>query len=234
MAATRCVCPPWLRPESAPSPAETTIGTDAPAEATHRAVNADTLSPWSEQRISAASIGSGLGNRQARASWCATGSVDGAVPQTSATIPRSTAAPARRTDVGERLRAAGSRASSSARRCCRRARSGSLDALARRLGGSTSSGHASHKSPITSSKVCVSAKSDRSCPRTKRRPASMQEIDDCSTGKPRMPSDARTACLGSRRARLPESSRSTSARRYSRARLPATACDRIKPRETYA
>ena len=51
---TRAPAPPCLVPSSAASPAITTAYGLEPADATQRAVNEDTLSSWSAQRISAA------------------------------------------------------------------------------------------------------------------------------------------------------------------------------------
>ena len=51
-------CRRALRPSSAARPAITTAYGCDPADATHRAVNADTLSSWSAQRMSAARISS--------------------------------------------------------------------------------------------------------------------------------------------------------------------------------
>jgi hypothetical protein len=56
-ASTRSVWPPCRDPLSAASPAETTSQGEPLAEATQRAVKAETLSSWSAARISAAPIG---------------------------------------------------------------------------------------------------------------------------------------------------------------------------------
>src|SRR3954453_13568416 len=108
-ASTLSVCPPWRDPLSAARPAATTSHGEALAEATQRAVKAETFSSWSAARISAAPIGPATSGRPgAQPNWrsAAMELEEGGYPAATPAMKRRMRAPVAATAAGRRSQAA--------------------------------------------------------------------------------------------------------------------------------